>query len=129
MYDIIFVYLLFESSCHHHSNKLFVIDVSISIYVCFSNHFIHLFFCEFLAQIGHYMSEFCSRDEAISIPVKDFEGLNELLLSVRIFHLPGHQWKKLREVNRTVTISIHFVNHILQFSLGRILPQRSHYCT
>lgn len=121
--------ITFKSSRHHHSHKLFVIDVSISIDVCFSDHFVDFLVGELLPQIGHHVPELGSWDEAIAIPVEYFEGLNELLLSVCVLHLPSHQGEKLREIDRPVTISIHLVDHILKLGFSGVLSQRSHNCT
>lgn len=59
--------------------------------------------------------------------VKDTEGLSYLLLTVCILHLSGHHGQELWEVNGPITISIHLINHVLQFRLSGVLPQRSHH--
>ena len=42
-------------------------------------------------------------------------------------HLAGHKVEKLWEINGSITICIHFINHILQLSFCRILSKRPHH--
>merc|ERR1712211_200980 len=39
--------------CHHHLDKLLIIDLSVAIDVSLSDHFIHLLIGQLLAQVGH----------------------------------------------------------------------------
>ena len=64
------------SSSHHHPDKLFIVDVAISIDICFSDHLINFFFCQFLPQVCHHMSKFSCRYQSISISIKYFECFN-----------------------------------------------------
>lgn len=43
-----------------------------------------------------------------------------------IANKPGHERQKFREINGAVTVSIHFVDHVLKLSFSGILTQRSH---
>lgn len=115
-----------QSSCHHHSNELLVIDVSITIDIGFSDHLIDLLICEFLSQVGHHMSEFCCWNQTISISIEHFEGFDELFFGVGVLHFSGHERQELWEVDCTVSISIDFVDHVLKFGFGWVLSQRSH---
>lgn len=84
--------------------------------------------------------------------IKDSKGLPDLLLAVGVLHLPRHHRQELREVNGPValwrqlkcgecvyllkfklifphfkelhpTISVHLVDHVLEFSFGWVLAQ------
>merc|ERR1711884_450913 len=49
--------------------------------------------------------------------------------SLSVLHLSGHHGEELGEINGSVTIGIDFVDHVLKFSLCRILAKRSHHCS
>ena len=68
--------------------------------------------------------QFSSRNEAVSIFVENPEGFSYFLLGVGVLHLPGHHGEELGEVNGPVAIRINFIDHILEFSFGGILPER-----
>ena len=87
--------------------------------------------------------------------VEDSESFPDLLLAVRVFHLPGHHGQELGKVDGTVafvdkqtdpshlqknctlvsslppmwilTVGVHLVNHVLKLGLGGILPQGAHH--
>merc|ERR1719410_877696 len=113
---------------HHHLDKLFIIDLTISIHIGLPDHFINLFIGQLLPKVCHYMAELSSANESVAIAVKDFEGFHELLLSIGVLHLSGHERQELREVNRPIAISINLVDHVLQLCLRWVLAQRTHYC-
>ena len=75
-----------RSSCHHHSDEFFVVDVSVSIDVGLSDHFINLFVSQLFSQICHHVAQFSGRDESVSISVKHLECFNEFFFSVGILH-------------------------------------------
>merc|ERR1719345_159452 len=116
-----------NSLCHHHLHELFVIDLTIAIDICLPDHLINLLIGEFFSEIGHDVTQLCGTDEAIAVTVKHLEGLNQFFLRVCVFHLACHQGKKLWEINGSVTISIDFVDHILEFRLGGVLSQGTHH--
>merc|ERR1712141_250733 len=87
----------------------------------------HLLISELLSQVGHHVPEFSSRDEAVSIFVKDTECLPDLLLAVCVLHLPGHHGEELWEVDGAVAIGVDLVDHVLQLRLCRVLSQRPHH--
>merc|ERR1711997_618563 len=108
---------------HHHLDELFVIDLSVTIDVRLADHLIHLFISKFLAKVCHDVAQLCRADEAITIAIKHLEGFDQLLLSVRVFHLARHQGQKLWKVDRAVSVSVDLVYHVLELSLGGVLPQ------
>merc|ERR1719387_2080341 len=114
---------------HHHLHKFFIVDLPITIYIGLADHLIDLFIRELLAKVGHHVPQLRSTDEAVSITIKNLEGLNELLLSVGIFHLARHQGQELWEIDCSVPIGIYLVNHVLELSFGWILAQRAHHRT
>ena len=59
---------------HHHFDEFFVIDMTITIDIGFTDHFIDFFVGQFFTQIGHDVTKFGGGDKTISILVKDFEG-------------------------------------------------------
>ena len=79
------------------------------------------------SEIGHDVAQLGSADEAVAITIEDLEGFNQLLFSVGILHLARHQRQELGEVNCSVAICVNLVDHVLQFSLGGVLIQRSHH--
>lgn len=74
------------SSCHHHSDELFIVDMSVSIDVCLSDHLVYLLVCEFLAQVGHHVSKLSCRNKTISVTIEHFESFNKLFFSVGVLH-------------------------------------------
>mmetsp|Transcript_104545 Transcript_104545/g.186024 ORF Transcript_104545/g.186024 Transcript_104545/m.186024 type:complete len:209 (-) Transcript_104545:1945-2571(-) len=110
----------------HHLHELCVIHVPIAVHICFSHHLIHFFVCDLLSQVAHNMANLGNADRAASISVKHFEGFYELLLRICILHLPSHEGQEFGEVKRAIAVGIHFVDHVLEFSLRWILPQGAH---
>ena len=115
-----------KSMCHHHPDKLLVIDLSITINVSFPDHLINFFIGQFFPKCGHDLSEFSSRDELVPIPVEDFESFPQLFLSISVLDFPGHQSKELWEINGSISVSINFIDHVLKFCFSWILTKRSH---
>ncbi len=112
----------------HHLDELLIVDLSITINVSLADHLInlknvkidaqksikrYLLIGKLLAKVGHDMSELSSADEAIAVLIENAESLTDLLLAVGILHLTGHHGEELREIDSSVSISIHFVNHVL----------------
>merc|ERR1719310_2313866 len=114
---------------HHHFDELLVVDLSISINVGFANHFIDLFIGKLLAKVGHHMPQLRSTDKSVTIAIENLERLDELLLSVSVLHLTGHQGKELWEIDGAVTIGIHLVDHVLKLSLRWVLSKGAHDCS
>ena len=50
---------------------------------------------------------------------------------INVLHLreTRHDGEKIREIDCTVVISMDFINHVLELSLGRVLTQASHDIT
>ena len=65
-----------SSSGHHHPHELFVVDVSVSINVCLSNHLVYFLVSQFLTQVGHHVSQLSSWDESVSITIEHLKGLD-----------------------------------------------------
>lgn len=118
-----------KSFGNHHSNEFFVVNVSITINISFSNHFINFIVCQFFSKIGHNVSQFSSWDKSVSISIEDFEGFNEFFFWILFLHLSSHQGQEFREIDCTVTIGVDFIDHILKFSFSWILSKWSHDCT
>jgi len=72
---------------HHHSDEFFVVDVTITIDISFSDHFIDFFVSQLFTQVGHNVSQFSSRDQTIAISIEDLEGFDEFFFSISILHL------------------------------------------
>lgn len=119
-----------QSSNLHHSNKLLIVYLSITIYVGLSYHLIDFFFGDLLPKVCHSFSKFTSWDIAISVLVKHIKNLDELIFTIWLFNFPGlnhsHQGKKLWKINHTISISINFTDHILELALSGVLSNRSH---
>ena len=73
------------------------------------------------------MTELSRADVPVPVLIEHFESLLDLLLAVRIAHFARHHREKLREIQRPVPISVQFIDHVLELSLSRVLPQRSHH--
>lgn len=50
------IILIGGSSCHHHPYELFVVDVSVSVDISFSDHLVDLLVSQLLSQVSHYVS-------------------------------------------------------------------------
>lgn len=77
-------------------------------------------------KVRHDMPQLSGGDVAVAILIEDLEGLLDLLLAVGVPHLPRHHGQEFREVDRAVAISVDLVDHVLQLSLGWVLPERAH---
>ena len=108
---------------HHHSNELLVVDVTVSVDVGLSDHLVDLLVGQLLSQVCHDVAQLGGRDETVAVTIEDLEGLNQLLLSVRILHLAGHEREELREVDGAVAVSINLVDHVLELGLGGVLSE------
>ena len=53
-------------------------------------------------------------------PVKDLEGLPNLVLRVLLVDLHGHHGEKLREVDGARAVLVHLVHHVLGENMGRM---------
>ena len=107
----------------------FIVDLTISINVCFSDHLIHFLISQLLSKVCHHMAQLSSTDVPIAILrrggkkksqhfmetalkalecadiiylVKDTECFSDLLLAICVLHLPGHHGKKFGEVYRSI---------------------------
>merc|ERR1712118_111856 len=114
---------------HHHLDKFLIIDLPISINISFTDHLINLLIGQLFSKVCHHVPQLRSTNESIAITIKHLEGLNQLFFGVCILHLPGHQGKELWEIDGTISICIHFIDHVLELSLGGILSQRAHDCS
>lgn len=47
--------------CHHHLDKLLVVDLAIPVNICLSYHLVYLLICQLLSQVGHDMSQLQAR--------------------------------------------------------------------
>lgn len=45
----------------------FIVDLTVSVDVCFSDHLVYFLICELLSQIGHHMTQLCRRDVSVAI--------------------------------------------------------------
>merc|ERR1719401_3283289 len=90
----------------HHLHELVEIDLVVHVGVGLLYHLVHLTAEQLLPKVVHGGPELIGADEAIAISVEDLESLDQLLLCVRVLHLPGHQRQELREVDGPVAIRI-----------------------
>lgn len=122
-----------------------VVDLAVSINVCFPNHLIDFRVREFLSceagvclvrrseataqrtKVRHDMTQLGSADVPITVLIEHLEGLLDLLLAIRIAHLACHHCEEFGEIDRAVAVRVDFVNHVLELSFRRVLPQRPHH--
>jgi len=110
----------------HHCHELFVIDLSVTVNVGFTDHLVDFLVCEFLAEVCHDVPELGSADESVAVLVKHAECFTNLLLTVCVLHLPRHHCQELGEVDCAIAISIHLIDHVLELSLCGVLSQGPH---
>jgi hypothetical protein len=79
-----------------------------------------------LTQVCHDMPQLSRTDVPVAILIKDLESLLDLLLAIRVLHLPGHHGEELREIDRAVTIGVDLVDHVTQLGFGRVLAKGAH---
>lgn len=72
------------------------------------------------------MSQLSSTDVAVSILIKYLERLLNLFFTVSVPHLSCHHRKKLGKIDGSISVGVHFVDHVLKLSFGGILTQWSH---
>jgi hypothetical protein len=103
--------------------------VAVTIDIGLTDHLIHLLVGQLFAEVGHDVSQFGCGNESVSVSIEDLEGLNELLFCVCIFHFSCHEGQEFREVDGSISIGIHLIDHVLKLSFGGVLSQRSHHCS
>ena len=103
--------------------------MSVPINVGLPDHFVDLFIGQFLAEVGHDVSQLSSRDEPIAVLVEHTESFTDLLFAVSLLHLASHHGQELWEVNGSVAISVHLVDHVLELSLSGVLAEGTHHST
>ena len=64
-----------SSLSHHHSDELFVVDVTVTVDIGLSDHFIDLLIGELLAKVSHHMAQLRGGDETVAVFVEDAERL------------------------------------------------------
>jgi len=52
---------------HHHLNELLVVDLSITVDVCFPDHFVALFVRQLLTKVGHDMAQLCAKIVSLNL--------------------------------------------------------------
>ena len=121
------IYLFhFLSLSHHHSDELFVVDVTITINISLSDHLIDFLISQFLTKGGHDLSELSGGDELVSISIEDLEGFSEFFLGIGVLDLSGHQGEELWEIDGSVSVSIDLVDHVLELGLCGVLAEGAH---
>jgi hypothetical protein len=80
-----------------------------------------------LTKVSHNMSQLGGTDEPITVLIKDLESFLYLLFTISVAHLSCHHRKEFGKIDRSVSISVNFVDHVVKFSLSWILPERAHH--
>lgn len=73
------------------------------------------------------MTELSGTDEAIPVLVENLECLLNLLLAVCVLHLARHHGEEFWEVDRTITVGVNLVHHVLQLCFSGVLSKRAHH--
>merc|ERR1719250_265379 len=121
----VWVMLLKPKAVNHDPFKLCEINQSISIDISFSKHCFHFFFSEFFTKIVHSYSDLLGRYETITILIKYFKCLSDIINFVNFFP-PNHHLYELIIVNSTIAILINISNHSTEFLRGGIEPMVVH---
>ena len=108
---------------HHHADELIVVNVTITVDIGITDNLIEFLLVD---EVGHGVTQFGSRYQTVTITIENLEGLNQL---VSVLHLTRHEGEELREIDGTVAVSIDFLYHILELSLGRVPTKVSHDST
>ena len=80
----------------------FVVDLPVAVNVGLPDHLVHLLVRQLLAQVGHHVPQLRRADEAVAVLVEHSERLPDLLLTVRVLHLPRHHRQELGEVDSAI---------------------------
>merc|ERR1719272_1178843 len=107
---------------HHDLDKLFVVNLSVTIDISLTDHLIDFLVGELLAKVGHDVTKLSSGDETVAILVENLEGL----LGIGVLHLASHQVEELWEIDGSGAISINLVDHVLELSLSWVLAEGTH---
>ena len=119
-------------SCHH-SNKLLIVNLTITVNIGLSDHLIYFLVCKLHTEIVYDMSKLSSRNLTITISIEDLEGFLVLLLLIFIrmnswipimigwSRLPSrHHSNKLLIVNLTITVNISWSDHLTDFLISKL---------
>ena len=113
----------------HELDELLVVDLAVTVNVRLADHLIDLLVGELLTEVGHDVTKLSGGDETIAITIEDLEGLDQLLLSISVLHLTGHEGEELGELNGAIAIGIVLIDRMLNFGLSWVLSKLSHRST
>ncbi|RNA30885.1 hypothetical protein BpHYR1_035773 [Brachionus plicatilis] len=97
-----------ENSLKQQSDITFVVNLTVSVDISLTDHFIHFFISELFAQIGHDVTQLGGRNEAVAIFVKDAESLADLFLGVCVLHFSSHHVNKMQQRRIFVQLNLDF---------------------
>ena len=106
------------SLSHHHSDELFVVDVTITVEIRLTDHLSDILVGELLTKGDHGVSKLSGWDKTIAITIEDLEGLNELpllllLLGFGVLNLLGHELEESGDINVKLPISVLMLSEII----------------
>ena len=87
----------------------FIVNLTITIDISLSDHFVDLFVSELLAKVCHHVTQLSGRNETVAVLVEDTERFADFLLAVRVLHLARHHCQELWKVYGSIAISIYLV--------------------
>ena len=76
--------------------------------------------------MGHDVPQLGCADVTVPVPIKDLEGLLDLLFAISVGHLPGHHGQELGEIDGAASIGVDLVDHVLEFGLCGVLTHGTH---
>ena len=88
-------------------------DSIIAIIINEEHHFLHLLIVGLLTQNRHHFLQVITSDMTFVLASEKFKCTNKLVLRVHLVTPSAHEVDELGEINITVAISVHFVDHIL----------------
>lgn len=102
------------------------VNFTVVIGVSFSHHLVDVGIRQLFPNRGQHVSEFSSRNLAVTISVKQLERFSNFSLRVGVLHFSRHHGQEFGEIDGAVIVNVHFVDHVSKFRFRRGLPERPH---
>jgi hypothetical protein len=110
----------------HYPDKLFLVDLPVSVTVRLVDHLLQLFVGHRLSQFAGHSLQVFQRDLASSVVVEQAEGLKDLLPGISLGDLAGHEFHEVAELDDAFAFTIDLRDHLFDFLFLGFESESSH---
>lgn len=115
-----------EIGLFHDTNKLLLVDFSVSVTIGLIDHLLELLVSHCFAQFSCDSLQILQRDLASAVIIEKSKSLEDLLSWISLCDFASHQLHEICEFNDSFSLSIHFGDHLLDFLLLGLEAKSSH---